>query len=159
MHRFVLFSALTALTVSSGSAAAAQDYGNLTPTTRTAAFIGAQARLSLGGAKARLPVARLTARMTNLGFDQNGALVHRAMGNTFEIGLSRTGRANFYVGGQRYSDIKAKLGIAPLGVALLAASGIVVVGAAVVMASEDKKQPEAVCLGIGVCPPLPRPGG
>lgn len=78
------------------------------------------------------------------------------MGTSFELGLSHAGRADFYISGQRYSDVKTKLGIAPIGVALLAVGGLVAVGAVVAAASETK--PEVVCMGIGVCPPLP-PGG
>ena len=140
--------------------ATAQDYGSLTTTsTRTAAFIGAQARLSFGSAKAARPVGRLSASMTNLSVDQRGAPVNRSIRPTFEFGLSRTGRADFYIGGHRYSDMKTKIGIAPVGVVLLAVGGLAVVGAAVAGSSDsEKKKPEVVCLGIGVCPPLP-PGG
>jgi hypothetical protein len=99
--------------------------------------------------------------MNNVSFNQQGAIVNRSMGRTFELGLSRTGRAEFYIAGQRYSDIRTKLGIAPVGAALLAAGGLAVVGAALAGSSdkqEDKKPPEVVCMGIGVCPPL-TPGG
>jgi hypothetical protein len=94
--------------------------------------------------------------MTNVSFDQQGALVNRSAGSTFELGLSRNGRTEFYVGGQRYSDVEAKLGIAPAGLAVLAVGGLVVVGAAVAASSgsQKKQPPEVVCLGVGVCPPL-----
>jgi hypothetical protein len=141
------------------SPATAQEYGSPTTTTaRNAGFIGAQARLSFGSAKATRPVARLTAGMTNLSLDQQGRLVSRSIGSTFELGLSNQGRPNFYIGGHRYSDFKRKLGIAPVGVALLAVGGLAVVGAAVAASSDSEKKPEVVCLGIGVCPTLP-PGG
>ncbi len=159
MHRLILFSALGALAMASGAPAAAQSYGNPALTTGNAAFIGAQARLSLGGVKPKIPTARLTAGMTNFSFDQSGARTLRTIGNTLEIGLSRAGRPDFFVGGQRYSDVRTKLGIAPLGIALLAAGGLAAVGVVAVAASESKKQPEVVCLGIGVCPPPPPPGG
>ena len=167
MRRFVLVSSLAALMSASTPSLAAPDYREgFGMSTRNAAFIGAQARLSLGRPNPTLPVARLTAGTTNLGLSHQGALVDRAIGSSFELGLSRAGRPDFYVGGQRYSDVKAKLGIAPVGVALLAVGGLAVVGAAVAGSSgsssgetQQKKQPEVVCLGIGVCPPLPKPGG
>ena len=167
MQKIVLISAIAAMTISTSSAAAAQEFGSPVPTlTRSAAFVGAQARLSLGTAKPTLPVARLTAGMTNLSFSQQGALVNRPIGTTFELGISRTGRTDFYVGGHRYSDLKAKLGIAPVGIAVLAIGGLAVVGAGLAGGSssdstqqQKKQQPEVVCLGIGVCPPLPKPGG
>jgi hypothetical protein len=134
--------------------------------TRSAAFVGAQARLSLGTARPALPVARLTAGMTNLSFSQQGSLIHRPIGTTFELGLSRNGRPDFYVGGHRYSDLKAKLGIAPEGVAALAIGGLALIGAGLAGASssdstkqQKTKQDEVVCLGIGVCPQVPKPGG
>jgi hypothetical protein len=97
--------------------------------------------------------------MTNLTFGQHGQLVNRPSGHTFELGFSGNGRADFYVGGQRYNELKGKLGVAPVGVALLAVGGIAVVGAGLAAGgSSEKKQPEVVCLGIGVCPTLP-PGG
>jgi hypothetical protein len=143
----------------SASPATAQEYGGLTGTSsRTAAFIGAQARLSFGSAKAARPVGRLTATMTSLNVDQQGRLVHRSIQPTFELGLSRTGSADFYIGGHRYSDVKTRLGIAPLGVAILAVGGLAVVGVAVASSSDSKKKTEVVCLGIGVCPPLPPSG-
>ena len=143
----------------SPTSVAAQEYGStLTISTRSAAFVGAQARLSLGKAKATGPVARLTAGMTNLSFDQQGFLVNRSVGSTFQLGFTRTGRPDFYIGGQRYSDIRTKLGFAPVGAALLTVGGLVVVGAALAGSSDkeknEQKSPEVVCMGIGVCPPL-----
>jgi hypothetical protein len=158
MRRLVLISTLAGTVVSSGSVAAAQNPGSQGPTTRNAAFIGAQARVSFGRSNVSVPVARLTAGMSNVSFNAGSSLVNRRISNTFELGWSRNGRADFYVGGQRYSDMKAKLGIAPVGIALLAVGGIAVVGAAVA-AGADEKEPEVVCMGIGVCPPLPKPGG
>lgn len=143
----------------SASPATAQEYGGLTATSsRTAAFIGVQARLSFGSAKVARPIGRLTASMTSLSVDQQGRLLHRSTRPTFELGLSRTGRANFYVGGRSYSDVKTKWGIAPVGVALLAVGGLAIVGAAVASSSDSEKKPEVVCLGIGVCPQLPPSG-
>ena len=168
MQRVVLISTLAAMMTAATPSLAAPDYRETAgATTRHAAFIGAQARLDLGSRKPTLPVARLTAGTTNLGLNHQGTLMSRPIGTTFELGLSRTGRADFFVGGQRYSDMKAKLGIAPLGAALLAV-GSLAVGAAVVASGssgssgqsleQKKKQPEVVCLGIGVCPPPPPPG-
>jgi hypothetical protein len=121
----------------------------------------------LGSRKPTLPVARLTAGTTNLGLNHQGTLMSRPIGTTFELGLSRTGRADFFIGGQRYSEMKARLGFAPVGAAVLAL-GSLVVGAAVVASGssgssgqsveQKKKQPEVVCLGIGVCPTLPPAG-
>jgi hypothetical protein len=164
----VLISALAAMMTAATPSLAAPDYRETAgATTRHAAFIGAQARLSLGSRKPTLPVARLTAGTTNLGLTNRGTLMSRPIGTTFELGLSRTGRADFFVGGHRYYEMKTKLGIAPVGAALLAV-GSLVVGAAVVasgssgssgQAPEQKKQqPEVVCLGIGICPTLPPPG-
>lgn len=158
--RSILPISLAALAMAGASPAAAQDHGGAAPAaTRSAAFVGAQARLSFGSVKATRPVARLTAGMTHLGFDRQGALVHRPAGATFELGLTRAGRPDFFVGGQRYADVEARLGFAPAGVALLAVGGLAVVGVTVAAASGgEKKQQEAVCLGIGICPPL-QPGG
>lgn len=105
--------------------------------------------------------------MTNLSFNHLGELVNRPSGGAFELGFSQSGRADFYVGGQRYTDLEAKFGIAPVGVALLAVGGLAVVGASLAGSSgvsseqqQQKKKPsEVVCLGIGVCPPPPKPGG
>ena len=111
MKNIVLLSAIVATTVSTSSAAAAQAYDSSAPSfTRSAAFIGAQARLSLGTGKRAVPTARLTAAMTNLSFTPNGALVNRRGGSAFELGLSKSGRPDFYVGGQRYSELKASSG-------------------------------------------------
>ncbi len=161
MRLMMLISILGTGMIASSPAAAAPDFRDTVGSmTRHGAFVGAQARLSFGGAAPVVPVARLTAGTTNLRFDQSGAVLNRPLGTSFELGFSSDGRPNFYVGGQRISDLSVKLGIAPTGVALLAIGGAAVVGATVAGASggsdaaESKKKNEAVCLGIGVCPPL-----
>ena len=163
MRHFLLIPALAASALASTPSAAAPDYRDRFATsTRSAAFIGAQARLAIGSSKRAVPVARLTAGTANLSLNQHGALVDRPIGTTFELGFSRTGRTDFYVGGHRFSELQAKLGFAPAGVALLAIGGLALIGAGVADSAESttKLQPgkpnEVVCLGIGVCPP---PGG
>jgi hypothetical protein len=153
--------ALAALAMAAAPAAAnpADPVGGSYTARGTAGFAGINLTLR-GDRGAVVPRARLA-----IGFDhiiQDGSSAARARtvrASTVELGFSSLGKPDLYIAGQRLADVQTRLGIAPAGAALLAVGGLAVVGVAVASASGgEKKPPEVVCLGVGVCPPLPPAG-
>ena len=111
-------------------------------TTHTGAFAGIQLRMNLGQSKRTAPTARLRLGMTHhVGDLRSGT---RALdGGAIELGLTRLGRPDLFVGGQSVRGIRQRYGLAPLATALVVVGGAAVSAFAVSeLADEDlyKKQ-------------------
>ncbi|MFN3943726.1 MAG: hypothetical protein ACK4K7_02200 [Allosphingosinicella sp.] len=155
MYRLALMPALAAAALATPSPAAAHEQAIAAADSRSGAFVGAQLRVDFAGPRAGTPLGRLTAGTTHIAFDARGMPVRGQMVRTLELGLSRDGRADLFIGGEPYADVRHRLGIAPGAVAALAIGGVAAIGVA--LSSSSNKQPyDAVCLGIGICPELPR---
>ncbi|HEX9931395.1 MAG TPA: hypothetical protein VGB08_00970, partial [Allosphingosinicella sp.] len=120
-------------------ALAADDFRELGAAgSRRAGFAGIQLRMSLGEDRPAPPTARLALGVTHYG--ATGATLQRgSFTPTLELGLTRTGRADLHVAGQRLTDVQRRLGIAPVAAAIV---GIAAAGAAVMVVAASSGDDE-----------------
>ncbi len=135
--------ALALLALNPQPAAAAEDLRAVETGRNTAAFAGIRLRLDLNDSRPAIPTARLTLGLVDHDGDR-GASGRRFRGSALELGLARNGRADFYVGGQRLSDVRQRLGVAPAAAVVLGL-GAVAAGA-VVVSSLDEELHRKQCL-------------
>ena len=109
--------------------------------TRTSAFAGVQLRLGLGETKRVAPTARLRLGLTHNSADYRSGAWARD-GGGLELGLTKLGRPDLYVGGQSVRGLRQRLGLAPAATALIVVGGAAVGALAVSQMDEDlhKKQ-------------------
>lgn len=94
------------------------------------AFGGLSLRLGKNNAGRLSPSARFQLATTSYEQSSSAGLRPTLQQSAFEFGLSKKGRANFYVAGQEVSGFKQRMGLTPLATALVVgglAAGAVVV--------------------------------
>jgi|GEM_PF-5048272 len=140
--------------LASAQPAAAQGLQNFESTHRKAVgFAGLVVRMNVGD-RGLAPTARLGLGLTHRAAGDGATFQSGGFGGSaLEFGLSRLGKADFYVGGQRLTDAKARLGIAPLAVAALVAGGVAVGGVALAsLHNGQPRDPKTGCpTGVEVC--------
>jgi hypothetical protein len=140
--------------LASAQPAPAQDVQNFEPTYRkTVGFAGLVVRMNVQDQGFK-PTARLGLGLTHRSSSAGGAFQsHGFQGSALEFGLSKFGKADFYVAGQKLTDAKARFGLAPLAVAALVAGGVAVGGVALAsLHNGQPRDPKTGCpKGVEVC--------
>ena len=96
----------------------------------TGAFAGVRFRVGFGERRPDPPTARLSLGMTHFRGDGR-AEIRSLPGSTLELGITRRGRADLYVGGQRLQAIQQRFGLAPFATAVLVVGSLAAGGLAV----------------------------
>lgn len=137
--------ALPLLAMAASPALAADDMAGAELRGARAAFAGLNLKLALHGRGRVAPSARLA-----MGFSRYEGAGHRSFQTpAFEFGLTRSGKPELRVAGERVKDASARLGVAP-GVAVAIGIGIAAGGAVVVTAMSE--EPKSPCPpGVEVC--------
>jgi hypothetical protein len=140
--------------LASAQPAVAQDIQNFQPTYRkTVGFAGLTVRMSVQDQELK-STARLGLGLTHRSTTAGGTFQsHGFGGSALELGLSKLGKADFYVAGQKLTDAKARFGLAPLAVVAVVAGGVAVGGVALASLHNGKpRDPKTGCpTGIEVC--------
>jgi hypothetical protein len=137
--------ALPLLAMAASPALAADDMAGAELRGARAAFAGLNLKLALDGRGRVAPSARLA-----MGYSRYEGAGHRSFqAPAFELGLTRAGKPELRVAGERVRDAGARLGVAP-GVAIAIGLGIAAGGAVVVSAMAE--EPKGICPpGVEVC--------
>ena len=105
--------------------------------TRTGGFAGIQLRLSLDPGKRAAPTARLRLGLSHHRSDLRGSAQVRD-GGAIELGLTRLGRPDLYVGGHSFADLRQRFRLAPAATVLVIAGGAAVGALAVNELTDDE---------------------
>lgn len=121
--KMILAATMPLLMLAAQPGHAAEDMRTADGVTQRAAFAGVGIRMALGQSRPAVPTARLRIGMTNY---SNGIRVTGGLSDAsaVELGFSGRGKMDFYVAGQRLTDIQHRLGVAPAAAALLAIGGL-----------------------------------
>ena len=144
------FAAAILLALSSQPATAAGDFRDAARVPATSAFVGIRLQMNMGATHRPVPNARFAMGLVRHDGAHDTALL-RPTRSWLELGLSRSGRAEFFVAGQQYTDVRNRLGIDQTTVAVIGL-GVIAVAAAVAVSMNDEDDDDAHCLGVGVCP-------
>lgn len=153
MRSRLTFSVALPFLLLAGAPALATDYQhNFGATERTsAAFAGFQVRMNIGDRRPARPTARLQLGMAHYaGSAADGHRLERH-GSALELGLSRRGRADLYLAGERVTDVQHRMGVAPLAAVALGI-GALAVGTVAVVTLVNGRDPKTGCPpGVEVC--------
>ena len=111
---------------------------------QTGAFAGVRFRIGFGERRPEPPTARLSLGMTHFRGDGR-AEIRSLPGSTLELGITRRGRADLYIGGQRLQAIQHRFGLAPIATAVLVAGSLAAGGLAVAELAEEEDLDRVQC--------------
>ena len=115
-----------------------------------AGFVGIRLRMDMGASHRAVPQARFAMGLVHHDAAPGGTL-QRSTPSWLELGASRSGRAEFYVAGQQFTDLQNRLGVDRTTAAVIGV-GVIAVAAAVAISMGDDDDEQAHCQGVGVCP-------
>ena len=138
------------LALASQPAAAAGDFREAQVARPTAGFVGIRLRMDMGASHRAVPQARFAMGLVHHD-PVRGSALQRSTPAWLELGASRSGRPEFYVAGQRFTNLRNRLGIDRTTAAVIGV-GVIAVAVAVAVSMSDDDDRQAHCQGVGVCP-------